>query len=115
MGEPVRDYIKVATDYADSIVSGKKLACELTKQACQRFFNDIKKSETADFQFRLVAETATKFCSAIELLPHVKGKPWAGTPIRLEPWQIFIVVNVFGWLHKETGLRRFRKIGRAHV
>ena len=55
-------------------------------------------------------ETATKFCKAIELLPHVKGKPWAGTPIILEPWQIFIVVNVFGWLHKETGLRRFRTV-----
>ena len=105
-----RDYIKIATDYADSIVSGKKLACELTKQACRRFFDDIKKSDTADFPFQLVPETATKFCSAIKLLPHVKGKPWAGTPIKLEPWQIFIVVNVFGWLHKETGLRRFRTV-----
>ena len=109
MGEPVRDYIRIATDYATSITTGNKMACKITNQACQRFLDDIKASKK-DYPFELVPETATKFCKAIELLPHVKGKPWAGTPIILEPWQIFIVVNVFGWLHKETGLRRFRTV-----
>jgi phage terminase large subunit-like protein len=91
-------------------VSNKILACELTKLACKRFLNDCKKSKKKDFPFELIEETASKFCRVIELLPHVKGKPWAGTKIKLEPWQIFIVVNVFGWLHKKTGLRRFRTV-----
>jgi phage terminase large subunit-like protein len=28
--------------------------------------------------------------------------------IRLEPWQVFIIASVFGWLKKKDGLRRFR-------
>jgi phage terminase large subunit-like protein len=29
--------------------------------------------------------------------------------LRLQPWQVFIVASIFGWVHKETGLRRFRE------
>ena len=116
MGEPVRDYIKIATDYAHGIVSGSIPASKLTKLACKRFINDCDKSKKKDFPFRLAGKTATRFCRIIELLPHVKGgkdsignrPPWVGTNITLEPWQVFIVVNVLGWLHKETGLRRFK-------
>ena len=45
----------------------------------------------------------------IEKLPHIKGE-WAkaGGRIVLQPWQIFILTTVFGWVHRETGLRRFR-------
>lgn len=44
----------------------------------------------------------------MELMPHVKGSEWAGQLIRLEPWQCFIECNLFGWVHKTTGFRRFR-------
>lgn len=106
----VKNYIKIADKYARDIVSKKILACDLTIRACQRFLDDIKKSKKRDFPFKLVDETANFICSRIELLPHVKGKPWAGTKIKLEPWQVFIVINVFGWLHKKTKLRRFRTV-----
>ncbi len=32
-----------------------------------------------------------------------------GQPFRLEPWQCFIFCNLFGWVKKATGKRRFRK------
>ena len=121
----MKDYIKIADKYAKDITTGKILACDYTKRACQRFLDDIEKSNKKDFPFELNEGTgkhtgdssgeqreefgpANFMCSRIEMLPHVKGKPWAGTPIKLEPWQVHIIVNVFGWLHKETGLRRFR-------
>jgi phage terminase large subunit-like protein len=47
----------------------------------------------------------------VERFPHIKG-PLAGRLIRLEPWQVFILTTVFGWINKDTGKRRFR---RAYV
>ena len=46
----------------------------------------------------------------MQLMPHTKGK-WAAKQERLvfQPWQHFIECNLFGWVHKETGLRRFRE------
>jgi phage terminase large subunit-like protein len=54
-----------------------------------------------------------------EMLPHIKGPKakiigrdddgraiW--NPIHLEPWQCWYLTTMFGWLHLETGLRRFR-------
>lgn len=39
-------------------------------------------------------------------LRHIKGK-WARSAFVLEPWQEFIVRQVFGW-YREDGLRRYR-------
>jgi len=51
----------------------------------------------------------------MELLSHVKGNK-GGRRFQLEPWQRFIVCNIFGWVKKSSGqvtkgklLRRFRK------
>jgi len=42
-------------------------------------------------------------------MPHIKGD-WAarGQLIELENWQIFILVSIFGWVHRVTFKRRFR-------
>ena len=44
----------------------------------------------------------------IEKLKHTKGK-WAGQRFKLEPWQQFILWNIFGWM-KADGTRRFRYV-----
>src|SRR6185295_18337725 len=38
---------------------------------------------------------------------HYKGE-WAGQFIVLQPHQLFRRGSLFGWVHVETGLRRFR-------
>lgn len=45
------------------------------------------------------------------MLPHFKGQ-WAktGGRIELQPWQIFILTTVFGWVRRDTGLRRFKTV-----
>jgi len=40
------------------------------------------------------------------LLPHIKGQ-WAGQRINLEPWQIFLLTTIFGWVD-ENDNRRFK-------
>lgn len=93
-----------ATKYAESIVSGKVPASRLTKLACQRFLDNLVDKQ---FPYRFNRDRAERFCDFVELMPHVKGK-WAGTPLKLEPWQSFIFVNLYGWEDKQ-GLRRFRR------
>ena len=104
-----KDYVATAKQYAEDVVSGKKLACKWTKLACERFFNDIEKSK-GDWPYGFFDNLANRYCRAIEKMPHVKGRDWAGLKITLEPWQCFLIVNVFGWAHKETKLRRFRTV-----
>lgn len=72
--------------------------------ACQRQLNDLDR----EWQYHFDIAAANRVCTFIELLPHIKGE-WAGTNISLEPWQIFILTTVFGWLD-ENGYRRFKTV-----
>lgn len=57
---------------------------------------------------RGAADKAVQFFP--ECLSHGKGE-FAGKPFELHPWEEYLVVKpVFGWKHRETGLRRFRKV-----
>ena len=49
---------------------------------------------------------AERICQFIGLLPHIKGT-WETPTISLEPWQIFILTTVFGWIDN-AGNRRYR-------
>jgi phage terminase large subunit-like protein len=105
-----RDYVAIADKYAKDVVSGKQIACRYVRLVCQRFIED-KKRKGKDFPYRLDEAKATKVCRFVELMPHIKGK-WAQQKefIQLQPWQCFIIVNVFGWISKESGLRRYRRV-----
>ncbi len=83
------------------------LAGEWVVAACRRHLDDLEREE---YPYTFDVEKALKAVKFIELLPHTKGR-WAasGERICLEPWQRFIVGCIFGWVHKETGLRRFRE------
>ena len=41
-------------------------------------------------------------------LTHVKGAK-ARTPFYLEPWEQAIIANLFGWVDKDTGFRRYQE------
>lgn len=75
------------------------------KAAFKRFEDDLKAKKWVYDD--ALAQKAIKF---IELMPHTKGK-WAsaGAKLRLEPWQKFIVANIFGWVDG-NGKRRFREV-----
>ena len=87
--------------YARSVVDGEVPAGKYHQAACRRFLSD---RERDDFAFdEVAAERAIGF---FPRLRHYKGQ-WAGTPIQLEPWQQFIVGQLFGW-RESSGLRRYR-------
>ncbi|MEG7521943.1 MAG: terminase large subunit, partial [Chromatiales bacterium] len=100
-----RDYLAVANEYAEQILSDTIPACRYVQQACQRFIDDLSRE---DFAYTIDPAKAHRACQFIELMPHIKGK-WSGKSIILEPWQVFLLVNVFGWVDSK-GLRRFKTI-----
>ena len=94
------------TAYARSVVDGNVPAGKWQRAACARHLADLAASEAgSEWIFR--PELAAKAFGIFSLCRHFKGE-WAGEPIRLEPWQQFIVGSLMGWVSRETGLRRFR-------
>lgn len=100
-------YTEIATRYAEGVVSGIIPACKFVRQACQRQLDDLTNPPTG---FHFSEEHANRICQFVELCPHIKG-PLAreGKSLKLEPWQIFILVTVFGWVDGR-GSRRFRRV-----
>ena len=101
----MRDYVGIARQYAQDVFSGKVLACRWVKLACQRQLDDLKNGVPG---FRFNIGYASRPCVFIEHLRHIKGS-LAGQRIKLEPWQIFILTTVFGWIDDENK-RRFRHV-----
>jgi len=95
--------------YANEIVLGEIPACKLVVSAAQRFFNDLKRADATDWPYYMDWAAAERVIKFIQMMPHIKG-PDSGTRIYLTPWQKFIILNVFGWMRKIDGYRRFRKV-----
>lgn len=101
---------KIATTY-------KKLVEDLKKPKKVTFINrETKEKETHTYTFdlrkaRLPIEFIEKFCK------HSKGK-WAGKPVILELWQKAFIEALYGFIDKDTGLRKYKKailfIGRKN-
>lgn len=97
------------TQYARDVLDGKVVAGRLVRLACERHLRDLETGEERGLFF-----DAQAACHAIEFfrfLRHSKGE-WAGAVIELEPWQMFRIGSVFGWMREnpDTGevVRRFR-------
>ena len=103
--QPV-DHAAAALWYCENVLSGAVPAGKRVHQACRRHLNDLK-NKTCRYKFD--SEKGARVCRFIEFLPHTKGK-WAAKKekIKLQPWQCFLIVVLFGWVDKKTGLRRFR-------
>ena len=91
----------VVSEYVADVISGRLPSCRMVILACQRYLDDWKRDDLY-FDWKAVK----KFVAFSSSLKHFKGE-FAGRPIDLEPWQIFIVANVFGWKKKATGKRRY--------
>ena len=92
--------------YAEQVRSGEILVCEYVRLAVERYYADLDRALDKGWYFdKKAAMRAIRF---IEKLKHTKGE-WAGQRFRLEPWQQFVLWNIFGWKNAD-GTRRFRYV-----
>ena len=97
-----------AYQYAVDVTSGKIVSGKKRIQACQRFLDELEMSfSDPNFPWVFDIEKAYRPIDFIErfLIP-TKG---AYSKTELLPWQHFVEANMYGWLSRKTGYRRFRE------
>lgn len=99
--------------YAKDCIADKIISCQKHKWACERFINDLQKIDACNtlntpFPYIWDEEEAKKIVDWFAMLRHSKGV-LAGEPINLNKWQKFNLCQLYGWRHKETGFKRFKK------
>lgn len=90
--------------YAEQVRDGAIVICEYVRLAVRRYYADL--DDALDRGWYFDRKAAMRAINFIEKLKHTKGE-WAGQQFRLEPWQHFILWNIFGWRNAD-GTRRFR-------
>lgn len=93
MGTPL--YIQ----YPQDVLSGKVVAGELVKLACERFFHFM---ESDEYEFR--EEEVVKVTNLYKDLKHSTGRH-CGTPFILEPWEEFAIAGLCAFYRKDDGTR----------
>ena len=96
------------TQYALDVVEGRRVAGQTERLACQRHLDDLARQGSDDFPWVFDETRANRIYTWFRYCHHVEG-PLAGKPIELLPFQQFDLGCIFGWVHRETGLRRFEK------
>jgi phage terminase large subunit-like protein len=104
-----KSYVEKANQYIHDVLNGVIPASKLTQRACERQLKNLEWQQDPSWAYRFDNDKAERVCFFIEQCPHIKGKKFANTPIHLEGWQCFVLTTAFGWLDKETDLRRFRR------
>lgn len=94
-------------EYWEKIQTGEIVACKRLKQQYQKLVDELKNPRDP-WVFDLdkanqPIEFIERFCK------HSKGK-WIGKPVKLELFQKAKLQAIFGFVHKETGLRRCREV-----
>lgn len=100
---------EVAEQYAKGALEGTIPACNFIKLACERHVRDMHRAAIGDVTFpyyydRAAGQHVVDFC---QLLQPSKGE-WAGLPLKLLSWQIFVIFELFAWKRNEDGTRRRR-------
>ena len=105
-----KDYIRIADEFAADVTSGREIAGAEIVLACKRYLDDKRRSD-----IELRPKDPTAVCAIMErFFVHQQGEdmqgfPLRGRPFELQRWQVFVVVNLFGWYYTGTDERRFKE------
>lgn len=94
-------YIDVAIQYANDVISGNTPACEYVKLAAKRFLKDIE-----DPLYYYNEEQATSVIEFVQSFFLTETTP--KRLLRLEAWQVFILVNLYGLYKHKTNTKKYR-------
>ncbi len=96
--------------YAKQVTQGKlhDLCGPYEIAACQRHLDDLERQGTEGFPYVFDATRADRIIRWFSQCVQVRGVEQREA-IQLQPWQIFDLGCVYGWVHKDTGARRFKR------
>ena len=99
-----------AKEYAQHVLTHQEEHCEENILAAERFFRDLENTA-----FEMDEDMVNFVIHFIEnVIVHQQGDDMLAVSIRnkpllLQPWQHFVVVNLFGFYYKGTNERRFKE------
>lgn len=104
--------------YVDDVLADKILVGKKIRLACERFKRDLERSKTAEFNYYYDEYEAVKAVKFIESLPKTDG-----SELDMQPFQEWIISELYGWKEKDTGFRRYdrafvsmaRKNGKTYL
>lgn len=103
-------YLKAAEKYAKDVLKGKIKTGKEVVLACSRWTADLKRKD-----LELHTKEPDFVIGIIErFMVHKEGEdmqaePLKNKPLKLQPWQIFIVYNLLGFYIKGTKERRYKQ------
>lgn len=104
------DGLHPTTRYAVEVVNNiRGPVCKWERLACERHLKDLQRQGTDDFPYVFDESRANRIFDWFEkCCKHPRGV-FSGQPIILNSAQRFDYGSTFGWVHKDTGRRRFKK------
>ena len=90
--------------YVEDVTAGRIVVCEWVRLAVERHLHDLKHCHERGLWFD--EEAAWRVIIFCQVCKHYKGE-FAGQPFQPEPWQLFFLWVLFGWM-RDDGTRRFR-------
>ena len=94
--------------FIEGVADGTILSCEKVRQAVQRHYTDFEKSKDESYPYVFDEEIAARSLKILGLLRHTAGD-YEGEFFRITPIQAFITAQLFGWVKKSDGKRKYKK------
>jgi len=96
--------------YCKDVINEKVIACLKYRQACKRLLSDFDREDKDDtFPYIFKPEMAERFLSFMVMFKHGKGA-LQGTPIIPTDYHVFVYGQLFGWINRNDGTLRFKKL-----
>lgn len=99
----VKSNLNIAKKYADDILSGRINACKYIKQACKYFKDNLVRKDL--FIDENEIDKVIRFINSLQLTEQVTPKNFT-----LEPFQTFIISNIYGFYYKSNKKRKHKYI-----
>ncbi|MCY7170125.1 terminase large subunit [Streptococcus mitis] len=102
--------IDKAKEYAQHVLTHQEEHCEENILAAERFFRDLENpafemdEDMVDFVIHFIENVIVHQQGDDMFAVSIRNKP-----LLLQPWQHFVVVNLFGFYYKGTNERRFKE------
>lgn len=94
--------------YAKDVLEGRLTVCVKVRRACERFQRDLERSrKDPRYPWRFDEDLAARPIEFMEKFLRPTKGDYAN--LTLLPWQCFVEGNLYGWVDKKTGLRRYRE------
>ena len=100
-----RNYPEICERYVSRVMDGTEIVCKTVRLAVERHVKDLDHSaQDTAYPFYFDAEAGARVCKLFGILRPSK---WP-THIQIQPWQVCMILLLYGWKKRSDNLRRFR-------